>query len=56
MILTDKKDSNHKFVYTISSDDIVFYELNGRKILRTKKFDDFTRKYTLGTMLWELDR
>lgn len=56
VILTDKKDSNHKFVYTISSDDIVFYELNGRKILRTKKFDDFTRKYTLGTMLWELDR
>ena len=56
VILTDKKDNNHKFVYTISSDDIVFYELNGRKILRTKKFDDFTRKYTLGTMLWELDR
>ena len=56
VILTDKKDSNHKFVYTISSDEIVFYELNGRKILRTKEFDDFTRKYTLGTMLWELDR
>lgn len=56
VILTDKKDNNHKFVYTISSDDIVFYELNGRKILRTKKFDDFTRKYTLGMMLWELDR
>ena len=56
VILTDKKDNNHKFIYTISSDDIVFYELNGRKILRIKKFDDFTRKYTLGTMLWELDR
>ena len=56
VILTDKKDNNHKFVYTISSDDIVFYELNGRKVLRTKKFDDFTRKYTLGMMLWELDR
>lgn len=56
VILTDKKDNDHKFVYTISSDDIVFYELNGRKILRTKKFDDFTREYSIGTMLWELNR
>lgn len=43
IILTDKKDNNHKFVYTISGEEVVFYELDGRKVIRTKKFDAYMR-------------
>lgn len=55
IILTDKKDKAHKFVYTLSDDNVSFYEINGNKVSRSKKFSTWM-KGAADLMLWEMNK
>lgn len=55
VILTDKKDRNHKFVYALSDDSVSFYEINGNKVSRSKKFSTWM-KDAADLMLWEMNK
>lgn len=55
IILTDKKDKNHKFVYALAGDSVAFYEINGNKVSRSKKFSAWM-KNAVDLMLWEIDK
>lgn len=55
IILTDKKDKVHKFVYALSDDNVSFYEINGNKVSRSKKFSTWM-KDAADLMLWEMNK
>lgn len=55
IILTDKKDKAHKFVYVLSDDNVSFYEINGNKVSRSKKFSTWM-KDAADLMLWEMNK
>lgn len=55
IILTDKKDKAHKFVYALSDDNVSFYEINGNKVSRSKKFSTWM-KDAADLMLWEMNK
>lgn len=55
VILTDKKDRSHKFVYALSDDNVSFYEINGNKVSRSKKFSTWM-KDAADLMLWEMNK
>ena len=55
VILTDKKDRNHKFVYALSDDNVSFYEINGNKVSRSKKFSTWMIA-AADLMLWEMNK
>lgn len=55
VILTDKKDRSHKFVYALSDDNVSFYEINGNKVSRSKKFSTWM-KGAADLMLWEMNK
>ena len=55
IILTDKKDKNHKFMYVLFDDNIAFYEIIDNQVSRSKKFSTWM-KDSIDMMLWEIDK